>query len=122
LAQLSAPERQKKRDKVARGELEKLFTLFEETQKRLLPRHNLQEHLSYALNQREATFRYLEDGRYHIDNNSIERLIRPIAIGRKKLFIRRLSRGCSSRCCFLFPACHLQVKQGQPKCLALACA
>jgi hypothetical protein len=26
---------------------------------------------------------YLEDGNYHIDNNSIENKIRPVAIGRK---------------------------------------
>jgi len=80
---LSPDERHLKRQAHARTELEKLYALFEELQTRLLPRHGLQEHLSYALNQREAMFRYLDDGRYQIDNNAIERQIRPIAIGRK---------------------------------------
>lgn len=80
---LSSADRYLERQAVARLELEKLYALLADMQSRLLPRHGLQEHLSYALNQREAMFRYLQDGRYLIDNNSIERQIRPIAIGRK---------------------------------------
>ena len=32
---------------------------------------------------------YLEDGRYPIDNNAVERAIRPLAIGRKKRLAAR---------------------------------
>lgn len=81
--ELSPQERYSKRQVHARVELEKLFSLIEKVQQRFLPRHNLQEHLTYALKQRTEMFRYLEDGRYAIDNNAIERQIRPIALGRK---------------------------------------
>lgn len=80
---LSAAERLVKRRELARPELEKFFALLEETRDRLLPRSNFQDGITYALKQREEMFRYLDDGRYHIDNNAIERQIRPIALGRK---------------------------------------
>lgn len=39
--------------------------------------------ISYALNQWPRLMRYLEQGRFHIDNNMIENIIRPVALGRK---------------------------------------
>ena len=39
--------------------------------------------IDYALKRWPALARYLEDGRYPIDNNPIENAIRPVAIGRK---------------------------------------
>jgi len=37
----------------------------------------------YALRQRQALCRFLDDGRLRIDNNASERALRPIAVGRK---------------------------------------
>jgi transposase len=37
----------------------------------------------YAVRQKEALLRYLEDGRLRIDNNASERALRQIAVGRK---------------------------------------
>lgn len=48
-----------------------------------LPKAPVQEAVSYALSQWTELLRYLDDGRFHIDNNAMEREIRPIAIGRK---------------------------------------
>ena len=39
--------------------------------------------IHYALARWEALVRYVDDGRIEIDNNAIEREIRPIALGRK---------------------------------------
>jgi hypothetical protein len=39
--------------------------------------------IDYALKRWAALARYLDDGRYPIDNNGIENAIRPIALGRK---------------------------------------
>jgi transposase len=41
------------------------------------------ETIDYVLNRWEAFVRYTSDGRIPIDNNVIERLLRPVAIGRK---------------------------------------
>jgi hypothetical protein len=41
------------------------------------------EAISYTLNQWTEILRVLDDGRFHLDNNPIEREMRPIALGRK---------------------------------------
>ncbi len=49
----------------------------------LRPSSKLAEAIGYVLNRWPAMVRYTEDGRYAIDNNLIERLLRPAVIGRK---------------------------------------
>ena len=48
-----------------------------------LPRSPLGEALGYLRNQWPALIRYVEDGILAIDNNVMERAIRPVTIGRK---------------------------------------
>ena len=48
--------------------------------------------IRYALSRWEALGRYCEDGRIEIDNNAAERALRCVALGRKKLLIRRQRR------------------------------
>ena len=43
----------------------------------------LAEAIRYALSHWEGLTRFLEDGRIEIDNNTVERTIRPIALGKK---------------------------------------
>ena len=44
--------------------------------------------VDYLLRRKASYVRYLEDGRYPIDNNPIENAVRPIALGRKNwLFV-----------------------------------
>ena len=106
---LSAEERHAKRQELARAELEKFFALIEELQSRLLPRHGLQEALAYALKQRNEMFRYLDDGRFHLDNNAIERHIRPIALGRKNYLFAGSHDGAKRAAIFysLLATCRL---------------
>jgi transposase len=50
--------------------------------------------LDYGLKRWQALTRYLEDGRVPLDNNSVENLIRPWAIGRSnRLFVGSLRAG-----------------------------
>ena len=49
----------------------------------VLPKSAIGKAISYTLNQWPRLIRYVEDGRFQIDNNLIENSIRPIAIGRK---------------------------------------
>jgi hypothetical protein len=49
----------------------------------VLPKSPLGEALGYALRNRDALLRYLEDGRLEIDNNGAERAIKPLVLGRK---------------------------------------
>ena len=49
--------------------------------------------IDYALNQRQALYRYLEDGRLKPDNNLAENAIRPLALGRKNWLFAASDRG-----------------------------
>ena len=51
----------------------------------------------YVLNRWAAFVRYTEDGRIPIDNNVIERLLRPVAIGRKNYLIFGSEKGGKTR-------------------------
>ncbi len=48
-----------------------------------LPTSMLADAIRYALARWTALCRFLEDGRIELDNNVVERAIRPIALGRK---------------------------------------
>ena len=50
---------------------------------RLPPRGGVAEAIRYALARWTALCRFLDDGRIELDNNTVERAIRPIALGRK---------------------------------------
>jgi transposase len=63
--------------------LKELRSWLEETYKEALPKSAIGVALGYSLNSWERLIRYLEDGRYEIDNNWVENAIRPVALGRK---------------------------------------
>jgi transposase len=50
---------------------------------RLPPRGGLADAIRYALTRWSALCKFLDDGSLEIDNNTVERAIRPIALGRK---------------------------------------
>ena len=77
------PERQKQREVFSRAVFLKLEAYLRALRERTLPRAPLMEAINYTLNQWDSIIRILDDGRYQLDNNPIEREMRPIAIGRK---------------------------------------
>jgi transposase len=50
---------------------------------RVPPRGGVADAIRYALTRWSALCRFLDDGRIELDNNTVERAIRPIALGRK---------------------------------------
>ena len=56
---------------------------FEAELHRIPPRGALAEAIRYALTRWTALCCFLDDGRIELDNNTVERTIRPIALGRK---------------------------------------
>lgn len=80
---LSVQERFELRERHSKKKLDELEQLLRKLQQSLLPKHPLQAAILYTLNQWEELCRYTEDGAFKIDNNDIERQMRPVAIGRR---------------------------------------
>jgi len=66
---------------------------FDEVRPTLRPTSKLAEAIDYVLNRWGAFVRYTSDGRIPIDNNVIERLLRPVAIGRKNFLFFGSEKG-----------------------------
>jgi len=67
----------------ARPILESMRTWFNDTLARISGRSDLAGAIRYALSRWAALTRYVADGRLEVDNNPVERAIRPLALGRK---------------------------------------
>jgi hypothetical protein len=76
-------QRKELREKESLPILKGLREWMEEKYKEVFPKSAIGQALGYSLNSWERLIRYLEDGRYEIDNNWVENAIRPVAIGRK---------------------------------------
>jgi len=83
LAERSPEERLRVRQRESVPILTRLEERLREVGPTLRPSSKLAEAINYVLNRWPAMIRYTEDGRYAIDNNLIERLLRPAVIGRK---------------------------------------
>jgi len=79
----SAEQRREARQKYARAVVTRLFEILTATLGEVLPKSPLADACQYALHNRRALERYLEDGRLEIDNNGAERAIKPVVLGRK---------------------------------------
>ena len=63
--------------------VEAMKTRLEAQFNRLPPRGGVADAIRYALTRWNALCRFLDDGHIELDNNTVERAIRPIALGRK---------------------------------------
>jgi transposase len=80
---LSADERRRVRAAEARRLVDVLKAWLEAELHRVPPRSGLADAIRYALVRWPALCRFLDDGRVELDTNTVERAIRPIALGRK---------------------------------------
>ena len=76
-------ERQKVRQQQAIPILDELHTWLQTTLRTLSKGSSLSKAVRYALNQWEGLVAYTQNGQASIDNNTAERSLRPIALGRK---------------------------------------
>lgn len=67
----------------AKPVLEKMKTWLDEHLLSVLPKSALGGAIAYTLHLWPRLIRYIDDGRFQIDNNLIENSIRPVALGRK---------------------------------------
>jgi len=79
----SISERKAMRENKSVPLLDKLKTYLLELKRTTLPKHALMKAIDYALSQWEEIARYTQNAIFDIDNNAMERDIRPIALGRK---------------------------------------
>lgn len=63
--------------------LDELEKWLEEKKDEVLPKSTLGKAVHYTINQWQKLRRYIESGRYEIDNNLVENSIRPVTLGRK---------------------------------------
>jgi transposase len=63
--------------------LDELFIWLKENITQTLPKSAIGIAIAYTLHLWPRLIRYIDDGRYEIDNNRIENSIRPVALGRK---------------------------------------
>ena len=76
-------ERTVVRDRDSRPMIDSLKPWLEQELARIPPKGALADAIGYALARWPALTRFLDDGRIDLDNNAVERAIRPIALGRK---------------------------------------
>jgi transposase len=77
-----------------------IFKRLAELRSATIPSEPLRKAVNYALNQREALYRYLDDGRLKPDNNTAENAIRPLALGRKNWLFAASERGARATALF----------------------
>jgi transposase len=79
----SAEQRQQTRQEHSRPLVEALHAWLTELLTRLSGRSTLAQAIRYALNHWKGLVRFLDDGRFELDTNIVERAMRPVALGRK---------------------------------------
>jgi len=94
-------DRARQRQQHARPIIDDIFTRIEELRPATLPSEPMRKAIDYALNQREALCRYLDNGQLKPDNNTAENAIRPLALGRKNWMFAGSERGARATALFL---------------------
>lgn len=86
-------ERKSFRQEHATPILDGIFEKIDALRNQTIPSEPLRKAIDYALNQRKALYRFLEDGRLRPDNNLAENAMRPVALGRKNWLFVGSERG-----------------------------
>ena len=89
-------ERYATRQQRSRPVVEQLRRWLDKTLPRTVPKTTLGKALNYLDSQWPRLIRYLDDGRWPIDNNPAENAIRPFVVGRKAWLFSQSTRGASA--------------------------
>lgn len=98
---MTPEDRRMVREERSRPILDGIFERLEALKPETIPSEPLSKAIDYALNQRQALYRFLEDGRLKPDNNTAENAIRPLALGRKNWLFAASERGARATALFL---------------------
>jgi transposase len=90
---LDPTQRHQLREDHARPVIDQLQAWLTKTLPRVAPKTKIGVALHYLHAQWTTLVRYLDDGRYPIDNNAIENAVRPFAIGRKNWLFSKSTAG-----------------------------
>jgi hypothetical protein len=88
----SAADRRAARQAESKPLIMELRVWFEAQLAKLPARSPTAEAIRYALNHWDGLQRFLEDGRIELDNNSVERAMRPVCLSSKIAFLRAALR------------------------------
>jgi transposase len=80
---LCANARKELRQQISKPILDSFGQWIKDNVTQVLPKSSIGKAIAYTLGLWDRLIRYIDDGRYEIDNNLIENSIRPVAIGRK---------------------------------------
>ena len=86
-------ERRRMRNERSRPLLESLKQWLEQTLVKLSKKSETAQAVRYALGRWDALLHYVDDGRLEVDNNSAERALRAVALGRKNYLFAGSDRG-----------------------------
>ena len=106
---LTDQERKALRETKAKPILDEFKQWLDEQQPVVLPKSPLGKAIQYAQNQWSKLIRYCDEGYLEIDNNSDERAIRPLAIGRRNYLFADTPEGAQANARFysLIETCKL---------------
>ena len=90
-----AEERRRVRQQRSRPLIEAMQAWLEETLGRISGRSPLAQAIRYALNHWSGLILFLDDGRLELDTNTVERAMRPVALGRKNALFAGADVGAS---------------------------
>jgi transposase len=109
ISQLYKIERSGTRDKHSRAVIENLKILLLKMDQTVLPKSKLKNAINYTLVQWDALTLFLDHPELKLDNNAIERQIRPIAVGRHNWLFAGSEGGAVSAACMysLIGTCKL---------------
>ena len=100
-SEMGDADRHAYREQHSRPVLDAIYQRLTEIQMNSLPSEPLRKAVDYALNQKHALYRYLEDARLRPDNNMAENAIRPLALGRKNWIFAASDRGARATALYL---------------------
>jgi transposase len=115
----SAADRHALRQAESKPMVAELRNWFDEQIGKLPTRGPTAEAIRYALNHWDGLERFLEDGRIELDNNSVERAMRPVALSRKNSLFAGSDEGGMNWACLasLIETCKLNVSiRRRPPC------
>jgi transposase len=91
----ASDERRRVRQELSRPLVEAMHTWLNETLERISGRSTLAQAIRHACNHWSGLILFLEDGRLELDTNTVERAMRPVALGRKNALFAGADVGAS---------------------------